>query len=414
MSVQEVIQAEWVAPMDSAVVRDGAVAFADGKILAVGPAKQVLATHPNARVTDLGQSIVLPGLVNAHTHLELSNCAAGESPGGSFTDWIVGIRARMKQPADGTHFAAAGAIEGMTQSLAYGVTTVGDISQNPAITRPIMRNGPLRVVSYGEVLGLAGAQHLAETRLLGAVDRSNDSATLRAAISPHAPYTVDLPTYQRCVQIAIKQQLPLATHLAENSDEREFLLHQTGPFRGVWDALKMWADGVQTHPAGPIEFAHAIGLLAYERSLLAHVNYCSDEELAWLAAGSASVVYCPRTHAYFGHPPHRWHDMLTAGINVAVGTDSCASSPDLNLVDELRLLRKIAPDVPAMSLWQLATTRAARAIGQAEQIGSLSPGKCADWIAFSTPSGEDNPLEYLLHHPLSPSQVCVNGINVLR
>src|SRR5207302_10539659 len=113
--------------------------------------------------------------------------------------------------------------------------------------------------------------------------------------------------------------------------------------------------------------ANAIGLLDYP-TVLAHVNYCDDVDLDLLARGRAGVVYTPRTHAYFGHPPHRWRDMLARGINVAVGTDSCASSPDLNLVDDLRLLHRLAPEVPAQTLWEMATIRGARAIGRELQV----------------------------------------------
>src|SRR5262249_48887717 len=157
--------------------------------------------------------------------------------------------------------------------------------------------------------------------------------------------TVDRGSYRQAIELARMKDIPFATHLAENAEEREFLLEHAGMFRQVWEKLGLWDENVVTHRGSPIEFADAVGLLQYPKSLLAHVNYCDDTEMEMLAEGNASVVYCPRTHAYFGHPPHHWREMLAGGINVAVGTDSCASSPDLNLVDELRLLRKIAPEI---------------------------------------------------------------------
>jgi len=145
-------------------------------------------------------------------------------------------------------------------------------------------------------------------------------------------------------------------------------------------------------------------------TLLAHVNYCDDEELSILASGKASVVYCPRTHEYFGHQPHRWREMLAREINVAVGTDSCASSPDLNIVDELRLLHKIAPEVHVLQLWQMATIRAARAVQLQNEVGSLSIGKRADMIAF--PADGDDPLTRILESDCLPSQARIGGITV--
>ena len=139
------------------------------------------------------------------------------------------------------------------------------------------------------------------------------------------------------------------------------------------------------------------------------MNHADDAELAILAAGRASVVYCPRTHAYFGHPPHRWRDMLAVGINVAVGTDSRASSPDLNLVDDLRLLRRIAPDVPPIELWAMATTRAAVAISRAD-VGRLAVGSLADAVAFPVTSGD--PLAEVLDDGGLPAGAWLAGRQV--
>jgi cytosine/adenosine deaminase-related metal-dependent hydrolase len=220
---------------------------------------------------------------------------------------------------------------------------------------------------------------------------------------------VELDGYLRCVEVARLGGLPLATHLAETPHEETFLDNHSGPFRGLWQTLQAWDEDVPTFRGGPVRFAQAVGLLDYP-TLLAHVNYCDDDELRLLAAGKASVVYCPRTHAYFGHPPHRWRDMLRMGINVAIGTDSCASSPDLNLVEELRLLRRIAPQVPADELWQMATTRAARAIQMSESLGSIRAGKAADFVVF--PVAGDHPLTHVLETSLLPCEVWIDGATV--
>src|SRR5204862_5225873 len=123
-------------------------------------------------------------------------------------------------------------------------------------------------------------------------------------------------------------KLPLATHLAESADEAEFLARHSGNLMKVWDFVGGFDDAVPKFEGGPIRYAEALGLLD-RPTLLAHVNYCDDDELKILAAGKASVVYCPRTHQYFAHPPHRWREMIATGINVAIGTDSTASSGDL-------------------------------------------------------------------------------------
>jgi cytosine/adenosine deaminase-related metal-dependent hydrolase len=399
--MKTIVRAAWVAPMDGPVIRDGAVAFAEGTILSVGSSQEVLASHPDASITELGNSVILPGLINPHTHLELSGCVSGESAEVPFVEWILSIRQRNQQPD-----ATAAARLGIAQCLRFGVTCVGDITQRAAETREALAESPLRAVSFGEVLGLSGFRSRFEALLPGAIDQRFASEKLRIGLTPHAPYTVDLENYRRCVKLAREQSLPLATHLAETIDEREFLNSTTGPFRWAWEQLGTWKGEVPTFAGGPIEFARDVGLLD-DPTVLAHVNYCDDPELAILARGRASVVYCPRTHAYFGHPPHRWREMLTRGINVAIGTDSCASSPDLNLVDELRLLRKIAPEVSAQVLWELVTVRAANALSLDREIGSLAPGKFADLAVFDV-AGND-PLTEVLDEGRLPKSVWING-----
>jgi cytosine/adenosine deaminase-related metal-dependent hydrolase len=264
----------------------------------------------------------------------------------------------------------------------------------------------LRVVSYGEIQAMAQRRNLLEERFNNAVDCASESQWLRVGVTPHAPYTVEPEGYRKCLQFARSTGRPIATHLAETPEEAEFLAAGTGEFRRLWElGVMAWDEHVPTFAGGPIRFAEEVGLLSYP-TLLAHVNYCDDDELAVLARGAASVVYCPRTHAYFEHRPHRWREMLAAGINVAVGTDSRASSPDLNLVDELRLLRQIAPDIPAIELWSMATTRAAKAIGLLS-VGSIASGKAADFAVFSARG--DDPLEAILQQLMLPSHVYVAG-----
>ncbi|HZL36183.1 MAG TPA: amidohydrolase family protein [Tepidisphaeraceae bacterium] len=405
-TIPTVLLARWVISIDRPSIRDGAIAFADGIILTVGTASDVRQAFPRARVHDLGQSALLPGLVNAHVHLELSALSPGEKPAG-FVDWLKRLVPASPPSWDGAQAFARGGVEaGVQQCLRFGVTTIGDISRQCAVTRQMLKNTPLRVVSYGEVQAMAQRRGFLHERLETAADRTHQTDRLRVGVSPHAPYSVEIEGFRRCLQVAGAGQLPLATHLAESAEEAPFLTHHHGPFRELWRHLGAWDEQVPFFPGGPIRFAREIGLLDYP-TLLAHVNYCDDDELAMLAAGHASVVYCPRTHAYFGHPPHRWRDMLARGINVALGTDSCASSPDLNLLDDLRLLHRIAPDFPPGQLWELATVRAARAIGCENQVGSLAIGKAADFAIFDAPS--DDPMREILQNDRLPNEVWING-----
>jgi cytosine/adenosine deaminase-related metal-dependent hydrolase len=408
---QTIIRAKWIAPMTGhGAVRNLAVLIERGIIKSIDAPSNVCASHPDATVIELPESILLPGLINAHTHLEQSDCKCGDSGGASFCDWILSIPSRRSIPGAKLMETAEHATRvGIGQCLKFGVTCVGDISQESQITRPIIAKSPLRCVSFGEVLGLARRRERFGELLPISLNHTHASDRLRVGITPHAPYTVDLPGYRQCLDLARERRLPLATHLSENREEAEFLKNHTGPFQQMWQRLGFWEEPVETFAGSPIEMANAIGLLDYP-SLLAHVNYCNDQELAMLARGHASVVYCPRTHEYFGHLPHRWNEMLAEGINVVIGTDSCASSPNLNLLDDLHLIRRLSPRMPAESIWQLVTSRAAKALQWENEIGTIELNKKADLVAF--PVESDQPLEELLDAPRDPTGVWIEGTRI--
>ncbi|MCS7034879.1 MAG: amidohydrolase family protein [Phycisphaerae bacterium] len=409
------LRAAAVAPMDRPLIRDGGVFCASGRIISVGPVEEVRRSLPPHQELDLGHCLLLPGLINAHTHLELSDCNAADSVGLPFCEWIQSLPRRTgRQEADFPRRVEQAVENGIRQCLRFGVTAVADITAHPHLTRPRLRLGPLRVVSFGEALGLGGARERFEQSLRSACDPSLTSEHLRIGLSPHAPYTVDYAGYAECVAIARRAGTPLATHLSETREEAVFLRQRDGPFRHLWEKLGICIDGGETFQGSPVAYARAVGLLDLP-AILAHVNYCDDDDLALLASGQASVVVCPRTHAYFRHEPHRWREMLRRGVNVAVGTDSCASSPDLNLVDDLRLLWKLnGRDIETEVLWSLATIRAARALQLEGRAGSITPGKLADLVAFAF-VGEVDPLAAVLEDPSAlPVAVWIGGKPVLQ
>ena len=409
--IVKLIRACWIAPIAGPILSDGAIAVREGLIVDVGPYVSVRRRFPDAKLQDVGDCVLLPGLVNAHTHLELSDCRPGDRPTGGLEQWLQRMLSHSRtNPQDLADISAAAARRGAAQCLRFGVTMVGDISRQCQATRPVLKAGPLRVVSFGEIMAMAQRRDLLPERLVIAADTTDQSDTLRIAVSPHSPYSIEIDGYRRCLEVAKQRAIPIATHLAETKSEWEFLAQQSGPLRGLWDSWLTWDDQVPTFSGGPIRMAQTVGLLDYP-SLLAHVNYCDDAELAILAAGRASVAYCPRTHDYFGHPPHRFRDMLRAGINVALGTDSCASSPDLNLIDDLRLIHRQCPDLDTQTLWRMATLNSARSLLADAQVGTIEPGKCADLVAFAVRG--DDPLDDVLETTVLPSHVWIAGSPVI-
>ena len=436
-----ILKARFVVPLDSPVIEDGAVAINDGHITAVGAARDISA----GRTIDYGDAVILPGLVNAHTHLELTLLAGRVPPTSDFVDWLqrlIAVRAsdlaseprsecnpgapgvRATQPgeprtsvrADATparadHIAdylARAVRRGVAESVSSGVTTIGDITSMPCWTRPALADSPLRAVSFGEVIAMGTGRYRLANRLNQAANLDRQTPTMRIGISPHAPYTVEPKAMHACVDRARRLNVPLCIHLAETIEEEIFTRERGGPFADFLRRLGLWDEGVPRSGCSPVELCAANGLLG-PRTLLAHANYVSDAEIAVIAASGASVAFCPRTHHAFGHKPHRFRDMLRAGVNVCLGTDSLASNPSLSILDELRFLRANCHDMAPMDLLEMAAIRGARALGFGDLCGSISPGKCADLVVVPLLPSNRMSWHSVFDSPVLPLAVYIAG-----
>jgi len=235
---------------------------------------------------------------------------------------------------------------------------------------------------------------------------------LKLGLSPHAPYSAGAALYEGVACLAREHNLLMTTHLAETCDEIEFLQSGGGAWRRYLKEIGKW-DGLFEAP-GESAVRYFLDLdLAGQSVLLAHVNYISDEELEALAGRSHSVVFCPRTHHFFGHQNHRFREMLDCGINVCLGTDSLASNPGLSLLDEMRFLRRGYPGLAPAVIFEMATGNGAKALGWGDAIGSLTPDKIADIIAIPLENSEGEPLVDVLESRYSARWVMVGGEVVL-
>ncbi|NOS99482.1 MAG: amidohydrolase family protein [Phycisphaerales bacterium] len=413
-----ILRAQYVVPVDQPPIRHGAVRIHRDRITAVDHADAV---QPPAGdpVIDFGLAAIIPGLVNAHTHLELSALAGRVPPGPDFVRWIntlIDVRRRNCSDANAIADAVRG---GVRASLAAGVTTIGDITARPDVVRPVLKHGPIRVVSFGEVIAVGAGRGILQDRLHAAMDGQHASEHLTIAVSPHAPYSVEPDGIRACADAAAENDLRLCMHLAETRDEVQFVETGGGPFRAFLTDLGLWDDTVPCPRVHPVVLADACAALT-PRTLLAHVNYVDDAHIELLAARGASVAYCPRTHAAFGHDPHRFVDMLLAGVNVCIGTDSLASAPSLSPLDELRFLcaghgdgHSPHPRPAADVLFAMATVRGARALGLADETGSLAVGKSADFTIIPlTADGPRHPLDNILASNVGPIETYVRGKRV--
>lgn len=403
-----ILRAKYVVPVDAPTIKNGAVRFAGARIAEVGSARTV----SGGPVVDYGDAVLLPGFVNAHTHLELSHLADRVPPSADFIDWLERLRATVQADGRSLDTFAESARAGAAASLAAGVTTVGDITARPRTVRASLRHGPLRVVSFGEVIAAGQIRGLLSERLLAAIDGREASAHLSVALSPHAPYTVEAEGLAACVEAAERLELRLCMHVAETRAEVRYTEHGDGPFRDLMTRMALHDDGIVCPRMTPIFWVQSLGLLS-PRTLLAHVNYPSAEEINVLAACGVHVAYCPRTHQAFGHEAHPFRALLAAGVNVCVGTDSLASNPSLSVLEEVRFLSATHGETDS-TLWvEMATQRGARALGLEHQIGSLTPGKSADLVAVPLEaSGPADPVKNALRSRTQPIATFVRGRQV--
>jgi cytosine/adenosine deaminase-related metal-dependent hydrolase len=374
------LTARWVLPVTAPPLPNG-VLTVDGETIA---AVELAGARPAD--LDLGDAAVIPGLVNAHTHLDLTGMRGLAPPRLPLPDWLRQVIAhrRTRSPEQ----VAADIQTGLAECVRTGTTLVGDISGDGG-SWDALAASPIRAVVFRELIGLTGDGLRAASR--AAVEWARDRAatpTCRPGLSPHAPYSVHRQLYHMLTSLAWPYPLPLATHLGESSDELDLLTRRAGPFVPFLQGLGVWnPDGL----AEPYELGSRLGLADRAPLLLAHCNYLG----AYTIPGNATVVYCPRTHAAFGHPPHPFREFLARGIRVALGTDSLASNPDLDLLAEARFLRQ-QTDLSGEAILRLATIAGAEALGFGDVTGSLTPGKSADLVVVPLPPGRVGGVSPLL------------------
>ncbi len=381
-----------------------------GRVISITPPSELPSEFRRADtpIIALPDAVLLPGLVNAHTHLDLTSIGPRpHDPSSGFMPWIDMVR--RERPTDDAAIAAA-VKRGISLSLAGGTAAVGDIAGAPrAIPSPVPFNtlveAPLASVSYleffaignGRERGMEGMTNAALPALgrqvANAYERDLRVPSARFGLQPHAPNTVALAGYHHALELAgPPRNLPVCTHLAESPEEREFIAHARGPQRDLLESLGLWNDAVATEIGrglSPIE--HLAPILQSARSqwtpfTAVHCNDTTDADLDILARTGTRVVYCPRASEYFGAPtrlgPHRYRDMLSRNIPVALGTDSIinlpstdagASSGGISILDEMRLLHRRDGTDPA-TLVTMATIHGAAALDANPGHFQLAPG----------------------------------------
>ncbi|MDZ7620180.1 MAG: amidohydrolase family protein [Patescibacteria group bacterium] len=371
------LRARLVIPVSSDPIEHGWVTIEDGRIAAVGQVAPA-----GARVDDLGDVALLPGLINAHAHLNLSDFDQPlGNPGVRLADWIPQLLAsRANRLPDARHPI----MRGLHECLHAGCVAVADITP-PNWPEDEVGRHAVRVAAFMELIAPT------PQRVGPALDRAREhlkprpGACWQRGLSPHAPYTVRLEALDAAMALAKAAQAPVAMHLAESMEEIDLLATGDGPLFDMLASLGAWSPGLVSPPSRPMDYLRR--LAEAPRALVIHGNYLDANEWAYLAERRErmSVVYCPRSHAHFGHAAYPLANMLAAGVNVCLGTDSRASAPDLSPLAEMRFAARRHPDVTPATIVALCTLAAARALGCAEELGSVEPGKRADLTAVALP-----------------------------
>ncbi|MCS7078908.1 MAG: amidohydrolase family protein [Chloracidobacterium sp.] len=381
--------AQWVLPVATPPIRDGAVAVQDGRILAVGPEMEVrarLARLGALETTALGQAALCPGFVNVHTHLELT-AFRGRLENLAFFDWIRTLT-RLRNERMSAEDLELSAQWGVVEAVRAGVTTVADVGASEAGFRALRQSG-LRGVAYQEVFGpdpMQAKKSLAGLKRRIEAQRADETDLVRLGVSPHAVYSVSALLFRLVIEYAEHQGLPVAIHCAESQAEDDFLRSGQGPF-----AAFLRERGIAWTPprTSPIRYLSDLNVLRV-KPLLIHAVRATEEDIGLLTFYGASVAHCPKSNAKFGHGIAPVSRMRQRGVCVGLGTDSVASNNVCDLLDEGRfaqLLGRAAQGdgqlLSADALLRWMTLDGACALGLDDRIGTLEVGKDADLVGIT-------------------------------
>jgi cytosine/adenosine deaminase-related metal-dependent hydrolase len=432
MPSRQILHARYVFPVRGEPIENGFVGIEDGRIADVGK------TPPRGERIDLGNVAILPGFINAHTHLEFSGLSQPlGTPGMGFVDWI----SKVIEWREGHRLDPVMTIAmGLQECGKEGVTSVGNISQlepkNAYENFAVDGIGFVEIISpnrdiisptvdfsskqfNAEKIELISSKRDLLTQIVNFNPKNSiahndeETASWVFGLSPHAPYSVHSDVLEMLVGVSSLLKFPLAMHLAESREEMQLLREGTGPFRDFLEERNLFDPA--NFPGGKRPLDYLKLLAAASRALIVHGNYLDDAEIAFLAqrAASMAVVYCPRTHAFFRHDSYPLEKMLAAGATVALGTDSRASSPDLSMLAEMRFAARQHPRIGRERILQMGTIDAARALGRVEEIGSLEAGKAANFAVVKLPAeNSDYPYRLLLESEEPVVQTWFHGRSV--
>jgi cytosine/adenosine deaminase-related metal-dependent hydrolase len=409
-----ILRARTLLPVSEPPIENGAVVISGNRIRAVGSWAD-LRPHANENILDLGEVILLPGLINAHCHLDYTDMAGMLPPPKTFTDWISLILSAKSGWGYSDYLRSW--LNGARMLERTGTTTVADIEIVPDLLPEVWDATPLRVFSFLEMTGIRARRDPGEV-LHETVQKMDSLSHPRcsASLSPHAPYSTEPALLELSAGVARKRGRRLCVHVAESTQEFEMFTRARGQ---MFDWLQRNERDLSDCGLGsPVQHLARHQTLG-ENLLAIHVNCLARGDAALLGQHRVHVVHCPRSHDYFRHPPFLRQRLANAGVNLCLGTDSLATvrktrkqNPELSMFDEMRELAANDPKLPPAEILRMATVNGARALGRARQIGELSENALADLIAIPASAKTGDACETVLAHegPVSASMIDGNWV----
>ena len=406
-----ILRARTILPVSRPPIENGAVVISENRVSAVGSWPD-LEPHAGGEILDLGEVILMPGLVNAHCHLDYTDMAGQLPPPQTFTDWIPLITA-AKTAWDFSEYARSW-LNGAQMLLRTGTTTVADIEAIPDLLPELWEATPLRVLSFLEMTGIRARRNPKEI-LREAVESIHSLSHPRcsASLSPHAPYSTLPELLRLSAAVAREKNWRITTHVAESEQEFEMFMHARGR---MFDWLQRnERDNSDCGRGSPVAHLARNDLLS-ENLLAVHVNLLAPGDTELLAAHRTHVVHCPRSHDYFRHPPFPRRQLADGGINLCLGTDSLSTvrktgkeKIELNLFEDMRQLAAADKTITPVEILRMATVNGAKALGMAGQIGEFSENAFADLIAIPLAGKEADICDAVVHHASTVSASMIDG-----
>ena len=379
-----ILRARVVVTMDGPPIENGAVVISGNRILDIGKFPEISERHSGQELGDLGEQALLPGLINAHCHLDYTCLRSKIPPQKSFADWIRAINAEKAKLSEQDYLASIA--DGFAEAKRFGTTTIANLTAFPELIPQV--NPPIRTWWFAELIDVRNPNRTSDLVELAidAMKRARDSGG-GIGLAPHALFTASANLYRRCEEIAQCENILLTTHLAEAREEMSMFHDASGP---LYEFLKsigrdMSDCGHETPFAWFAKIAGApAGRTLITEWIVAHLNELaeSDFELLEESTSKLHVVHSPRSHAYFGHSRFPFERLRSLGFNICLGTDSLASNEDLSLFAEMRAFQRSEPAFSPKEVLEMVTGNAALALGKPQALGRIHANRFADLIAI--------------------------------